>query len=434
MIEKLYNLKGSGPDMEHLLSKLNEPHHKLKVILVGGTNGKGSTCAFISHILHEAGYRVGLFTSPHLIRPEERLRINQKMISPQEMCTQFELVWDALVELYGSDAQSKARFFHCLTAMALNYFYEKAVDVAVLEVGVGGRRDATAVAKPLISVITNVELDHIEKLGSTIEKIAYEKAGIVPPDGILITAEEKERALGILAQECRSKRAKCVRVPTDEIELIGSDLGGQIFSWRDRDDLKISLLGAFQLMNAVTALEAVDALKPLGFSVSERALREGLRKTRWPGRLEVIQREPLIILDGAKNPAGMRALKESLLVGKFASYKGLILILGISTRKDMAGMIKEIVPMADVVIITQAQYRGEDPRTIAREVQRYTQRYQVVSSVREAIERALEIADRHDLILVTGSLFLVGEAKETFARGQLGTFTRKKTSRANVQT
>ncbi len=419
MIEKLYNLRGSGPDMEHLLSKLDNPHHKLKVILVGGTNGKGSTCAFISHILQEAGYKVGLFTSPHLIRPEERIRINQQMISPEEFTEQFELVWEAMTKLYGSDAESKARFFHCLTAMALNYFYEKAVDVAVLEVGVGGRRDATAVTRPLIAVITNVELDHIEHLGGTIEQIACEKAGIVPPDGILITAEEKAEALSVLEQECRSKRAKCIRVPTKEIELIHSDLGGQIFSRRDGANLEISLLGAFQLVNAATALEAADALKPLGFSISERAVRDGLKRTRWPGRLELIQREPLIILDGAKNPAGLKALKDSLQAHKFASYKRLILVLGISTRKDMAGMIKQIVPMADVVIITQARYRGEDPHRLAQEIKRYTRNYQIVPDVGRALERALELAAKHDLILVTGSLFLVGEAKEKLAGWQV---------------
>jgi len=412
MIEKLYNLKGAGPDMEQLLSKLHNPHHKLKVILVGGTNGKGSTCAFISNILHEAGYKVGLFTSPHLIRPEERIRINQQMISPEEFREQFELVWDAMAKLYGSDAESKARFFHCLTAMALNYFSEKAVDVAVLEVGVGGRRDATAVTMPILSLITNVELDHVEQLGGTIEQIAYEKAGIVPQEGILITSEEKEGALAILEQECREKRAKLIRVPKKEIELIHRDLGGQIFSWRDRVNLEISLAGAFQLTNAATALEAVDALKLLGFSISERAIRDGLKKTAWPGRLEIIRKEPLMILDGAKNPAGMRALKDSLQVNKLASYKRLILILGISTRKDVANMVKEIVPLADSVIITQARYRGEDPHKIAQEVQRYTRSYQIVPSVREALHRALEGAEDHDLILVTGSLFLVGEAKE----------------------
>ena len=416
MIEKLYNLRGCGPDMGQLLRKLHNPHHKFKVILVGGTNGKGSTCAFISHILQEAGYKVGLFTSPHLIRPEERIRINQQPISPEEFIEQFQIVWGALTELYSSDVGGKVRFFHCMTAMALNHFYEHGVEVAVLEVGVGGRRDATAVTMPLISVITNVELDHVEQLGSTIEKIAYEKAGIVPQDGILITAEQKEEALNILAQECCHKGAKLIRVPTHAAELVHSDWGGQIFKWPNGARFELRLLGAFQLTNAATALKTIETLKALGFRMSERAIRDGLKKTTWPGRLEIVQKEPLIILDGAKNPAGMRALKESLQGGRaaapFASFKKMILVLGISTRKDMEGMIREIVPMADAVIITRAQYRGEDPQKIAREVRRYTRRYKIVPSVGEAIERALKIADQHDLILVTGSLFLVGEAKE----------------------
>jgi len=414
MLAKLYNLKGSGIDLALLLQRLGNPHHRFKSILVGGTNGKGSTANFISQILQAAGLKVGLFTSPHLIELEERIKINNVMISSAQLLEQFEIIWDKLLKLYGAEAKNKARFFHCITAMALNYFATHQVDMAVLEAGIGGRHDATSVVSPSVSVITNVDFDHTEQLGDTLTKIAWEKAGIIAQDGILVTAEEGEELLEIFAQECQSKGAKLIRVNLNpSLQLIRRSLDEQVFNYQGMKGLVIKLAGNFQIKNAVTAIEAVKALS-LGYKISEESIRQGLAEAAWPGRMEAISHNPLIILDGAKNPAGMRALRESLAK---IQHRKLILVLGISTRKDILGIIKEIVPKASMVIITQAKYRGADPKELEEAVKLYTRDYLVIDDVEQAIVQALKLAEAQDLICITGSLFLVGEAREYFRDG-----------------
>jgi len=404
MLQKLYTLKGVGLDLERLLRALGEPQKGFRAIRVAGTNGKGSVCAFLAQILQEAGFRVGLFTSPHLVRPEERIRVNGREISSAEFQEEFERVWAAIAELYGDASEQYARFFEVLTLMALDYFRRERVDWAVIECGVGARTDATRVIAAPVSVLTNVELDHRESLGDTIAQIAYHKAAVVAPGGTLITAESKPEALREIERECRLKNAQLIQLDLSRLKARAQSWDGQRFDWGGWEDLEISLVGSYQLSNAVLALEAARAL-----GISERAIRTGLREAHWPGRMELIQKNPYVMLDGAKNLAGVRALRRAL---KPLPYGRLLLVLGISDRKDAEAMICEIAPIAQEVIVTRAAFRGLDPEYLASIVRRCGVPCEIVTPPPRALEVALSRAQKDDLICVTGSLFLVGEIYE----------------------
>jgi len=406
MLQKLYTLKGTGLDLERILSSLDTPQKSLRAIRVAGTNGKGSVCAFLAQILHEAGFRVGLFTSPHLVRPEERIRVNACEISPEEFHAQFERIWAVIEDLYGSESEKHARFFEVLTLMALDYFRRQGVDWAVIECGVGARKDATRVVSARVSVLTNVELDHRDSLGETIAQIAYQKAAVVSEMGTLITAESKPEALAEIERECGLKSARLIRLDLSELRAASNSWEGSCFDWQAWKGLELSFVGGYQLQNAVLAVEAASALGER--AITERAIRAGLRTAQWPGRMELLQKSPYVMLDGAKNPAGVRALCAALAP---LAYERLIVILGISDRKDAAAMIREIAPMADSILVTRAAYRGVDPEYLASLIRPYGVPCTVVASPPRALEAALAQAHRNDLICVTGSLFVVGEMR-----------------------
>lgn len=406
MLQRLYNLKGTGLDLERILGLLGIPHKSFRAIRVAGTNGKGSVCAFLAQILQEAGFRVGLFTSPHLVHPEERIRVNDREISREEFHAQFARIWAVIEEIYGAESEKYARFFEVLTLMALDYFHRQKVDWAVIECGVGARTDATRVVSAPVAVLTNVELDHRDSLGGTIAQIAYHKAAVVSEGGTLITAESKTEALDEIVRECQLKNAQLIQLDLSGLRAKSNSWDGQRFDWRDWKDLELSLLGGYQLQNAVLALEAANALGER--AITEGAIRAGLRKTRWPGRMELLQKKPYVMLDGAKNPAGMRALCATLSTLK---YERLLVIMGISDRKDAAAMVREIASHADSVIVTRAAFRGIDPEYLASLVCPYGVPCAVVATPAQALGAALAQVHRDDLICVTGSLFLVGEIR-----------------------
>jgi dihydrofolate synthase/folylpolyglutamate synthase len=406
MLQKLYSLKGVGLDLERILICLGNPHENFRAIRVAGTNGKGSVCAFLTQILQEAGFRVGLFTSPHLVYPEERIRVNSCEISPREFQSQFERIWAVIEELYGTESEKHARFFEVLTLMALDYFGHQKADWAVIECGVGARRDATRVIAAPVAVLTNVEFDHRESLGETIAQIAYHKAAVVSAGGILITAESKPEALREIERECRLKSAQLIRLDVSGLRARSTSWDGQRFDWREWRDLEISLLGSYQLQNVVLAVEAANALGER--TLTERAIRAGLRKTQWPGRMELLQKSPYVMLDGAKNPAGVRALRESLVP---LEHERLLIVLGIADRKDAEAMVRELAPAADEIIVTRAAYRGVRPELLASLVSAYGKRCVAAANAAAAMETASTLAQRNDLICVTGSLFLVGEVR-----------------------
>jgi dihydrofolate synthase/folylpolyglutamate synthase len=287
----------------------------------------------------------------------------------------------------------------------------------VLEVGMGGRLDATNVVKPLVSVITNVSLEHTKILGDTVLKIAKEKAGIIKENGISITATEDDDVFSLFKKICEEKNSRIFRVGKEiKFQKLNSNLDGQEFNINsfdsNYDNLFIPLLGNYQLSNAACTIGLIDALRFHDIIIPEEAIRKGLKKVEWPGRLEIVQRKPLVVLDCAKDPTAIRKLKETVLEN--FNYEKLILVISISSDKNIPSMMNEIVPISDFVVLTKHKVmnRGADPNTLAREVKKHSKNFMIVEDVKDAVEKALSLSKNNDLVLVTGSLFTVGEARE----------------------
>lgn len=415
--EYIFNLKRFGDiklrldTVRELLRRIDDPHKNLKSIHVGGTNGKGSTAAMIASILQSSGYRVGLFTSPHLSNYNERISINGEKISEDKIVQMIKEFIPLINQMNPTPT-----FFEVTTALAMKYFSEQNVDFAVFEVGIGGRLDATNVITPLVSVITNVSLEHTEILGNTVKKIAKEKGGIIKENGILVTAADSE-ALDVFESICKRKNSKIIKVCKDvNVEKISSSLDGQKFSvkyFQRSIELFMHLLGDHQLINAATAVAAIEALKFHGIDISENAIKSGMENVKWPGRMEVMQLEPLVILDCAKDPAAARALKESML-RNFPKRGKLVLVISVSSDKSFQAIMKELVPIADNVVITKHKVmnRAIDTEILADEVKKYSKHFVVVESVKEAVKEAMKLGGKECTVLVTGSIFTVGEARE----------------------
>jgi dihydrofolate synthase/folylpolyglutamate synthase len=416
----IYNLHRFGIKLglgriRRLVKLLGNPHERYRSILVGGTNGKGSTVQMVAQILREAGYKVGIYTSPHLSSFTERIVIDGRRISEKEVVRLVDEMRPHIEKVAASFQHPT--FFEVTTALALDYFARQQVDWAVLEVGMGGRLDATNITTPLVSVITNVYLEHTHILGDTVLKIARKKAGIIKTGKVLITATDNDDVFDLFVRVCRRKKARIVRVGRDiKFSRLAWDLTGQTFEVQTRegkfDNLHISLLGAHQVVNAATAIGAVEALRYYDVHIPERAIREGLRKTRWPGRLEIMQRAPLVVLDCAKEPAATARLRQALT--DHFRWRKLIIVTSISRDKDIPSMMEEIVPLADLVIVSQHKVRGRaaTPERIAAEVQKYSKPVMIVKDVKAAVSKAMSLAAKADVICVMGSVFTVGEARE----------------------
>lgn len=422
VVNYIYNLRRFGDvrlrleRVEQLLKKIGDPHKKMKIIHVGGTNGKGSTVAMISSILKEDGYRVGSFTSPHLSSYRERIVVNNEKISEEEILRLFTELKPIIDEM-STEPVNQPSFFEVTTTIALKYFSEQKVDFAVLEVGLGGRLDATNVVQSLVSVITNIGLEHTDILGNNSLEIAREKAGIIKENSVLITATENDEVYSLFEKICKEKNSKIFRVGEDiKIEYLESMLEGQRFQVKtfngNFDNLFVPLLGSYQLTNVATAVGAIEALKFYGINIPKSAVVNGLKKVKWPGRFEIVQQDPIVVLDCAKDPLAARSLNESLV--SFFKNKRIILVISISRDKKIELMMKEILPAVDTVIITEHKVMGRatEPSVIAEEVKKYSKSYEVVEDVKDAVKKAISIAGNDDVVCVTGSLFTVGEARE----------------------
>jgi dihydrofolate synthase/folylpolyglutamate synthase len=394
--------------ISELLSRLGNPQNSYKTILIAGTNGKGSTAAMIASILCSAGYKVGLYTSPHLVDVRERIVINGNKIPLKEFNRTIADVKDK--------KEQPVTYFEFLTAVAFVYFQRQKVDIAVLEVGLGGRLDATNVCKPLVSVITNISLDHMDYLGNTLDSIAREKAGIIKQKGICITAAKQNKVLEVLKNVCLRRRAKLYCLSSDiKIKKQKDGILNYEGLYRNLKNLKIPLQGDHQLSNAALALAAIELCEKKGFSIADTAIYAGLKNTHWEARLEVLQNQPFFLLDGAHNPAGISVLCRSF--KKDFSYRRLILIFGALADKDYRRMLQKIVPLASIIILTQLKTKRAVPvNDIMETVKKMGYPAIVTDNVKQAIERAQALAKKQDLICATGSFYLAGEIKQAFPK------------------
>jgi dihydrofolate synthase/folylpolyglutamate synthase len=413
-IDYLYGLQWHGiklglENSRRLMTILKEPHRRFRSVHIAGTNGKGSTAAMVAAVLAAAGYRTGLYTSPHLIDFTERIRVNGEAISPDAVARLTERIRAAAANL-------PVTFFEFTTAMAFLHFSDSSVDFAVAEVGMGGRYDATNVLTPLVSVITPIDFDHQAYLGDTIDRIAFEKAGIIKPSVPVVTSADRPEAVSVIRNVCREQNAPLYRLGS-EIRVEGSSphrFRYQGIRW-SFSDLNCALLGRHQLSNAGCALAALELLERPGITLGEAPVRRGLSTVRWEGRLERMPPAPSgadVILDGAHNPAGARVLRAFLEESKPSRSGRLILVLGILHDKDIGGILAELVPMADEVVVTRPRHERAAP---IDDLKRHLENYPVRVTVREPLEEALRYAQSAaaagDLICITGSLYAVGEAR-----------------------
>ena len=389
-----------------LLLRLGNPQNSYKTILIAGTNGKGSTAAMTASILHSAGYKVGLYTSPHLIDVRERIVVSGRKITKKDFS-------QTVADVRGKLKQS-VTYFEFLTAVAFLYFQHRQVDIVVLEVGLGGRLDATNVCKPFVSVITNIGFDHMAYLGNSLAAIAREKAGIIKRRGVCITAAKQKQVLEVLKNVCLDRRAKLYCLGSD-IKIKRQKDGLLIYHGLQRNlkNLPIPLKGNHQCSNAALALAVIEMCGKNGFFVDDEAICRGLANTQWDARLEILQKDPLFLLDGAHNPAGVRVLCQAL--KKLFSYHRLIFVFGALEDKDYREMLRIIAPLCSKIILTQLKAgRAVPVDNMACVFRKMGYSVIVTENVGKAIERAQAIAKRQDLICAAGSLYLAGEVKQIF--------------------
>jgi len=420
-IHGLYRF-GSNLGLERvsrLMELLGNPQHRFKSVHIAGTNGKGSTASFLAEMLQAEGLKVGLYTSPYIEKFTNRMAINGIDIDEKEIVQLVEKVKPVVEEL-AADEVGQPTEFEVVTALAFTYFARKQPDWVIVEVGLGGRLDATNVIKPVLSVITNIGLEHTQVLGNTITAIAGEKAGIIKHGVPIVTAAEKEEALRVFRDIAAQKEAKLWQVDRDfTYEVKQAGLDGIIFDyaspWRKLTNLEIKLIGRHQARNAALAVAARE-LMPLTFQ--EEAVRKGLMRTRWPGRLEIFSREPLVLVDGAHNVDGILALRDAL--KDILGGRRLRLVLGILGDKAVEEILSLIIPLADagIIITTPDNPRAADPYQVAELAKRYAGNtpVEVIPTVAAAVRQAVAGLSAKEALCVSGSLYTISEAREVLKK------------------
>ncbi len=429
-----FGIKPGLERMNAMLDRLGNPHRQVDYVHIAGTNGKGSTAAILASILEAAGYQIGLYTSPYLLSFTNRMAINGRDIEQEELADLVGLIRPVVEGVTADERYGQPTEFEVVTVLALTYFARREVDLVVLEVGLGGRLDATNVVDPLLSIITNVDLEHTEVLGDTVEEVAFEKAGIIKEGIPVLTASEDPRVLAVIKARASELDAslyslfaphdnggKKIKRPVFNRRVITDK--GQIFDYtgfkRSYQDLFIPLRGRYQICNAATALAAVELLENRGTMVDEKHLRQGLSEVIWPGRLELLKNSPKLVMDGAHNPAAIRQMAEALT--EYFSYRRLVLVFGIMTDKDAPAMMSAILPLADRVIFTKASIpRAADPaglyKTALEQLYCSREKASVNDDIGMALEEALNGASPEDLVLVTGSFYTVSDARALWAQ------------------
>jgi len=411
--EEKFNLER----MMRLMDLVGNPQQHYGIVHVAGTKGKGSTSAMIANILRAAGYRVGLYTSPHLHEYTERFRINGRPISKAELVRQVDDIKPFATQV------AEITTFELTTAIGFQVFADEKVDLAVVEVGLGGRLDATNVVDPLVSVITSLSMDHMNILGDTIEKIAGEKGGIIKPGKPTILAPQwSASAADVITGICKSRRSSLIRVGKD-VSFVATGHQDDEQSFRVKygestdQDYTIPLLGSHQVENAATAYTAISVLRDQGITIPDTAIRTGFRTVRWEGRFEIFQKDPTIILDSAHNQDSCRRLRESLQT--YYPDRQVILLFGASEDKDIHGMFEELLPAVDELVMTRSTHpRAMEPNKLVELAGEFSKKATTTDSIEDGIEEVLRIAKEQDVIIVTGSIFVVAAVKEILQRNK----------------
>lgn len=421
---ELHGVKFDLQAIQIILESLGQPQTKYPTAIVAGTNGKGSTCAFLSSILRCAGYRTGLYTSPHLVRVNERIRVDGAEISDEFFADAFSQVWHSVENLVAlGTLPAHPSFFEILTATAFLRFAQEKVDIAVLEVGMGGRLDATNVTEPRVAVITNIDLDHQAFLGDTIAAIAGEKAGVIKPRRPIVSSVEHPEALAVIRR--RAAELDAPLIETTEFTAAGNlhEIDQRwLFQLRVNGDdfpsIAPSLSGRFQIKNATAAATAAWQLAREGFQIPHEAVVEGIRTASWPGRLEVIHEHPLVVLDGAHNPAAARVIADH--VRTHWQDRFVRLVYGSMRDKAIGEISETLFPLADEVILAQPdQARAATPQEILADARIRPKGLMIEPDPARAVELAISRSSSNDVVLAVGSLFLVGAIKKALAEARL---------------
>ncbi|APV43410.1 dihydrofolate synthase / folylpolyglutamate synthase [Dehalogenimonas formicexedens] len=401
------------------LERLGNPHLKARTVHIAGSKGKGSTAAMIFAVLREAGYKTGLYTSPHLIETYERFKIGDHFIGEDEFIVEVQKLKPIVAEINDQARYGELTTFEIMTVLAFDYFANNKVDWQVIEVGLGGRLDATNVVEPNLSIITTINLEHTDVLGDTIKEIASEKAGIIKAGVPVVSAPQGEDATGVIRSTCH-KIASPLRVASIEAMTRSSFNGGfQMFNILGRHniyDIKLPLLGTYQRINCAVAVAALEALIDQGVEgITKETVERGLSRTDWPGRFQVIDRGPLVIVDGAHNPASSMELVNSLdafLDADMMPHPA-VLVIAASADKDVTGMAEVLAPVFDEFVVTRTRHpRGMDVKILGRAFEELGRKVNYTSTTAEALVFASQLAGSEGLVCVTGSLFAVGEALE----------------------
>ena len=399
--------------MKSLVASMGDPQAAYPSIHVAGTKGKGSVCILCASALHEAGYKVGLYTSPHLDDYAERIQIDGEFIAHAHLVDMVEAIKPFVAAI------PELTTFEITTALAFMYFQQRKVDAAVIEVGLGGRLDATNVLNPVVSVVTSISYDHTQLLGNTLTLIAIEKAGIIKPGIPVVASPQVDEARQVIERVSTERGSDLIQVGRDiQYERVSSSLEGQtIHIWsvgrKQKDSLKVSipLLGAHQAENAVTACAALEIFNQHGLKVNHPAIQRGFSKAFWPGRFEIVQSTPPVVLDCAHNRDS--ALKLRLTLEENYPGKRIIMVFGASEDKDIEGMFTELMPLVKELIAVKSFHpRAIDPDKLVDMAQTFGHPTACIEDISQAVEKGMQMVGEDDLMLVTGSIFVVAEARK----------------------
>jgi len=412
--------------VRRLAEAVGSPHEGRKFVHVAGTKGKGSTCIMLASILTEHGLKTGLLTSPHLVRVEERIRINNRMMPPQHLVKRLNELVPYIDRVRRENPRLAPTYWEILTVIGLAEFAEQNADIGVIEVGLGGRLDATNIISPLVVVITRIDFDHMEKLGNTLSSIAREKAGIIKRGVPVVTCHQPEEAMQVIHAKCAETGSK-LHMQAEVLHQRDAKAGGTpgvAFSLRTPrqvyKDLFLPMLGRHQTENAALAIVAAELLEQLGeLKIDKDAVRRGFMKARAEARIEIIHTKPFIILDCAHNPVSARALRE--VIEQRFHFERLVLLMGMSRDKDIEGFLRQLAPLADTVVFTQADNpRAAEPELLAEKAEALgARRILPIRDLKEALTTAFESLGTNDVLCITGSFYLAGDAKRVIETEKL---------------